>query len=118
MDRGYTTVPYEHADIGRKVFINDVQEPNSFGGWGYLVRADAFDYGELDLVEDIESTRELAVEFIEEYEMPTYSTPWTAGFRLSPKSERVGNSRSHTDECRECHAPGTPIPRLHCQAQP
>jgi len=71
MDREYTTVTYEHADTGRKVFINDVQEPNGFGGWGYLVRVDGSDYGELGLVEDVESARELAVEFMDEYEMPT-----------------------------------------------
>lgn len=71
MDREYTTVIYEHTDTGRKVFINDVQEPNSFGGWGYLVRADGSDYGELSLVEDIESARDLAMEFMREYEMPT-----------------------------------------------
>ncbi|WP_128906021.1 hypothetical protein [Halorubrum amylolyticum] len=70
MDREYTTVAYEHADTGRKVFINDVQEPNSFGGWGYLVRADGPKYGELGLVEDIESAKELAMEFMNEYEKP------------------------------------------------
>lgn len=71
MDREYTTITYEHADTGRKVFINDVLEPNSFGGWGYLVRADGSDYGELGLVEDMESAKELAVEFMDEYEIST-----------------------------------------------
>ncbi|MFC7139835.1 hypothetical protein ACFQMA_08285 [Halosimplex aquaticum] len=71
LNREYTIVTYEHADTGRIVFINVVQEPNGFGGWGYLVRVDGYDYGELGLVEDVESARELAVEFMEEYEIPT-----------------------------------------------
>lgn len=71
MDREYTTIAYEHAETGRNVYINDVHEPNSFGGWGFLVRADGTEYGELGLVADIESARELAVEFMEAYEPST-----------------------------------------------
>jgi len=72
MDREYTTVTYEHEGTGQRVIINDVQEPNSFGGWGFLVRADGSDHGELGLIEDIESARELAVEFMQEYEPKKY----------------------------------------------
>jgi hypothetical protein len=68
IDREYTTITFEHRETGRRVYVNDVQEPNSFGGWGYLVRADGRDHGELGLVEDLESARELAVEFMRTYE--------------------------------------------------
>jgi len=71
IDREYTTITFEHRDTGRRVYVNDVQEPNSFGGWGYLVRADGRDHGELGLVEDLESARELAVKFMRTYEPQT-----------------------------------------------
>ncbi|WP_367176239.1 hypothetical protein [Haloarcula rubripromontorii] len=70
MDREYTTVTYEQEGTGQRVIITDVQEPNNFGGWGFLVQSDGSDYGELGLVEDIGSARELAREFMEEYEAP------------------------------------------------
>jgi hypothetical protein len=68
IDREYTTITFEHRETGRRVYVNDVQEPNSFGGWGYLVRADGHDHGELGLVGDLESARELALEFMRMYE--------------------------------------------------
>jgi hypothetical protein len=68
IDREYTTITYEHRETGRRVYVNDVQEPNSFGGWGYLVRADGRNHGKLGLVEDLESARELALEFMRTYE--------------------------------------------------
>lgn len=67
MDREYTTITFVHSPTGRKVIINDVQEPNSFGGWGYLVHVTDPKYGELGLVEDLQTARELAHEFIEEH---------------------------------------------------
>jgi len=70
MAREYTTVTYEQEGTGQRVIINDVQEPNNFGGWGFLVRADGSDHGELGLIKDIGFARELAREFMEEYEAP------------------------------------------------
>jgi hypothetical protein len=67
MDREYTTIIYEYGSSDLRVFINDVQEPNSFGGWGYLVHANDITHGDLGLVEDIESATELAIELMEEY---------------------------------------------------
>lgn len=67
MDREYTTVAFVHSPTERKVIINDVQEPNSFGGWGYLVHVTDPEYGELGLVEDLQTAREIAHEFMEEH---------------------------------------------------
>ncbi|WP_435065762.1 hypothetical protein [Halobaculum sp. EA56] len=67
MDREYTTVAFVHSPTGRKVIINDVQEPNSFGGWGYLIHVTDPEYGELGLVEDLQTAREIAHEFMEEH---------------------------------------------------
>jgi len=64
MDREYTTIAYEDAESNRKILISDVQEPNSFGGWGYLVRVLGPDGGQLGLVEDVETARELALDYM------------------------------------------------------
>jgi hypothetical protein len=67
MDREYTTVTFVHSPTERKVIINDVQEPNGFGGWGYLIHVTDSEYGELGLVEDLQTAREIAHEFMEEH---------------------------------------------------
>lgn len=67
MDREYTTVVFSHSPTGRRVIINDVQEPNDFGGWGYLVHVTDPEYGVLALVEDLPAARTVAHEFIEEH---------------------------------------------------
>lgn len=67
MDREYTTVVFVHPSTGQKVIINDVQEPNGFGGWGYLVHVNGPAYGELDLVDDLQTARDVAREFMEDY---------------------------------------------------
>lgn len=67
MDREYTTVNFVHAPSGQKVIINDVQEPNGFGGWGYLVHVTGPEFGELDLVEDLSTAQEVAHEFMEDH---------------------------------------------------
>lgn len=65
MDREYTTVIFEHAPTDRRVIVNEVQEPNSFGGWGFLVHVTDPTYGELGLVEDLDAARGLAEDFME-----------------------------------------------------
>lgn len=68
VDREYTTLVYEHPSSKQRVIVNDVQEPNKFGGWGYLVHAQGGETGELDLVEDIETARDVALEFMKRYD--------------------------------------------------
>lgn len=65
MDREYTKIAYENSESGQEILISDVQEPNSFGGWGYLVRVLGPDGGELGLVEDVETARELAIDYMQ-----------------------------------------------------
>jgi hypothetical protein len=67
MEREYTTVVFIHPSTGQKVIINDVQEPNGFEGWGYLVHVTGPEYGELDLVDDLQTAREVAYEFMEKH---------------------------------------------------
>jgi len=65
MDREYTKLVFVHPPTGRKVIINDVQEPNSFEGWGFLVHVPDPQYGELDLVDDLRTAREVAFDFMD-----------------------------------------------------
>lgn len=65
--REYTTIVFAHSPTGQKVMINDVQEPNNFGGWGYLVHVTGPEYGELALVEDLQTAREVADNFMNSY---------------------------------------------------
>jgi hypothetical protein len=67
MDREYTTVIFEHASTDRRVTVNEVQEPNSFGGWGYLVHVSDPTHGELGLVDDLETAVGLAEQFMESH---------------------------------------------------
>jgi len=67
MDREYTTFNFVHSATGQKVIINDVQEPNGFEGWGYLVHVTGPEFGELDLVEDLSTARTVAREFMEDH---------------------------------------------------
>ncbi|MFT4922954.1 MAG: hypothetical protein ACI8XM_002174 [Haloarculaceae archaeon] len=67
MDREYTTVIFEHASTNRRVMVNEVQEPNNFGGWGYLVHVTDPTQGELGLVNDLETAVGLAEEFMESH---------------------------------------------------
>lgn len=63
-ERQYTRIRYDRSDGEGSVFVHDVQEPNSFGGWGYLVHASGTDGGTLGLVDDLEEATELAAEFM------------------------------------------------------
>lgn len=65
MNREYTRIAYESED-GIIVRISDVQEPNSFDGWGYLVRTDELGSGPLGLVADIDDAKELAETYMRE----------------------------------------------------
>lgn len=67
MDREYTTLIFEQDSTDREVVVNEVQEPNSFGGWGYLVHVTDPRHGELGIVDDLEAARELAMDFMESH---------------------------------------------------
>lgn len=65
MDREYTRIHYVSED-GVSVRISNVQEPNSFGGWGYLVWTDIPGREPLALVEALEAAKEEARSFMRE----------------------------------------------------
>lgn len=67
MERDYTRLEYRHAASGNAVRITDVQEPNSFEGWRYLVRVTGPDHVTLGTVEELEEAKDLALEFMEGY---------------------------------------------------
>jgi len=64
--REYTRIAYA-ADDGTVVRIATVQEPNSFGGWGYLVWTVGSGAGELGLVETLGEATDLAAEYMRSY---------------------------------------------------
>jgi hypothetical protein len=66
-ERQYTRIRYDRSDGEGSVFVHDVQEPNSYGGWGYLVHATGTDGGNLGLVDDLEAAKDLAAEFMTEH---------------------------------------------------
>ncbi len=66
--REYTRVVYEYADGHQAVRISDVQEPNSFVGWRYLVRATGDTDERLGVVEDLETAKERATAFMAAYD--------------------------------------------------
>lgn len=65
MNREYTRIAYTHTDRDLTLRITDVQEPNSFGGWGYFVRVNGTEPMELGLVEDLEDAKSIAFEYME-----------------------------------------------------
>lgn len=68
MNRDYTTLVYEHPSTNQRVYVNEVQEYNTLGGWGYRIHVHGAENGELDLVEDAETAREIAHEFMNSYD--------------------------------------------------
>lgn len=62
--RAYTTEVFTHPAVEWRIIVNEVQEPNSFGGWGYLVHVTDTRHGDLGLVDDLETARERAVDFM------------------------------------------------------
>jgi hypothetical protein len=66
--REYTRIVYEHESDGQAVRISDVQEPNSFVGWRYLVRATGETTERLGVVGDLETAKERAHAFMTTYE--------------------------------------------------
>lgn len=66
--REYTRIVYQHESGDQYVRISDVQEPNRFGGWGYLVRATGETADGLGLVEDLETAQDRAGAFMTAYD--------------------------------------------------
>lgn len=64
MNREYTRLRYIHPSTDQAIRINEVQEPDRFGGWGFLVWIRGSEEGELGLVGDIETAKELAFGFM------------------------------------------------------
>jgi hypothetical protein len=64
MDREYTTLVFTQSATGQDIIINDVQEPNNFEGWGYLVHVTDPAHGEIALVDDLQTAREVAHDFM------------------------------------------------------
>lgn len=62
----FTRIAYTATD-GVTVRISNVQEPNSFGGWGYLVWTDQLTEGNLGLVETLNDAQEIAETYMREY---------------------------------------------------
>jgi len=62
--REYTRIVYEHETGDQAVRISDVQEPNSFVGWRYLVRATGETTERLGIVEDLDAAKERAQAFM------------------------------------------------------
>lgn len=67
IEKAFTRMAYT-ADDGTVVRIATVQEPNSFGGWGYLIWTVGSDAGELGLVETLDEAKELADDYMQTYE--------------------------------------------------
>lgn len=67
VDREYTTPVSVHSATGRRVVVSDVQEPNGFEGWRYLVQVLDPQYGELGLVDDLGTARDVAFDFTDSH---------------------------------------------------
>lgn len=67
IEKAFTRIAYTASD-GTVARIAIVQEPNSFGGCGYLVWTIGSDAGELGLVETLDEAKELADDYMQTYE--------------------------------------------------
>ncbi|WP_254544973.1 hypothetical protein [Halomarina pelagica] len=67
IDQEYPRVVYSYDGGNLLVRINRVQEPNKFGGWGYLVWTAGEHSEELGIVEEFDDAKQLALEFMREY---------------------------------------------------
>jgi len=63
----FTRLAYTASD-GTTVRITDVQEPNSFGGWGYLIRTDDPTESDIGLVETLDEAKTIAESFMRSYQ--------------------------------------------------
>lgn len=68
VEKAFTRIAYTATD-GTTVRIASVQEPNSVGGWGYLVWVATPSQAELGLVETLPEARELARSFMRNHEV-------------------------------------------------
>lgn len=68
IDQEYPRVVYSHDDRNLLVRITRVQEPNKFGGWGFLVWTMGEHREELGIVESLDDAKDSALEFMREYE--------------------------------------------------
>jgi hypothetical protein len=79
-NQAHTSVLYAHDERNQRVRINRVQEPNKFGGWGFLVWTVGEHSDELGIVEDLDGAKELAREFMRTFD----ATPMPQG-QCSPQ---------------------------------
>lgn len=68
INQEYPRVVYSHDDCHLLVRITRVQEPNRFGGWGFLVWTVGEHREELGIVESFDDAKDSALEFMREYE--------------------------------------------------
>lgn len=66
MGREYTAIAYASQDE-TMVRIVEVQEPNSFGGWGFLVWVPGTNGEKLGLVDSLDEAQDIAFSFMEEH---------------------------------------------------
>lgn len=64
MEREFTTITYANSAGDTMLRIRDVQKPNKFGGWGYLVWTAGTVHRELGLVSDLDEAKEIASEYM------------------------------------------------------
>lgn len=62
LQREYTRIAYSDGD--RTVYINDIQEPNSFEGCRFLVRVLGADNRQLGIVESLSEAEKIAREYM------------------------------------------------------
>lgn len=73
MEREYQSRRYAHESGEATVFINDVQEPKEFEGWGYQVVVERETDGpgdDLGLFDDLDAAREAAIDYMETNRRP------------------------------------------------
>ncbi|HET7324515.1 MAG TPA: hypothetical protein VFJ06_09300 [Halococcus sp.] len=68
IDQEYPRVVYSHDDRDLLVRITRVQEPDKFGGWGFLVWTTGEHREELGIVESLDDAKDSAIEFMRKYE--------------------------------------------------
>jgi len=62
IEREYTRIAYSDGD--RTIYINDIQEPNSFEGWRFLVRVQGSDNRQLGIAENLSEAEKIAREYM------------------------------------------------------
>lgn len=68
MQRAYESVRFEREDDGAVLRIHEVEEPDDFGGWGFLVTVDRnARETELGVFEDLDQARHRAMEYMADH---------------------------------------------------